>query len=146
MKKNSKKMFILSFIALINIIFIDFVKAESYNNYSKSLFSCGNGLIDKAPDIIPSIISIVYNIIQVAVPILLIVLGSIDLVKSISAQKEDEIKKGQNMFIKRLIAAVMVFLIFIIVKFVISVAADESSNDILECFECMIKNNDKCVR
>ena len=119
-----------------------------YANYSSSIVSCGEVsqgkvLIDKIPPIVPKIISMVYVIIQVAVPVVLVIFGSLDLFKSISQQKEDEIKKGQKIFIKRIISAVLVFFVFVIVKFVISLAADNSGSAILECVECFIEN--KCI-
>lgn len=58
------------------------------------------------------------TIIQIAVPILLIVMGSIDLMKAVMAGKEDEIKKAQTTFMKRCIAAVVVFLIPLIVSLI----------------------------
>ena len=114
-----------------------------YSNYSSKTASCGVGLIDKIPPVVPKIISTAYTIIQIAVPVVLVIFGSLDLFKSISQQKEDEIKKGQKIFVKRIVSAVLVFFVFVIVKFVISLAADNSSNDILDCAECFIEN--KCA-
>ena len=114
-----------------------------YHNYSSSTVSCGIGLIDKIPSAVPKVISIGYTLIQIAVPVVLVIFGSLDLFKGITAQKEDEIKKGQQTFIKRLISAVLVFFVFVIVKFVISVAADASNSEILDCAECFIQN--KCT-
>lgn len=51
------------------------------------------------------------RIIQFIVPILLILWGTIDLVKSVVAGKEDDIKKNQKTLIKRVISAVIVFLL-----------------------------------
>ena len=56
-------------------------------------------------------VSSVLTIIQIVVPILLIIFGSIDLMKAVMAGKEDEIKKSQGTFVKRAIAAVIVFFI-----------------------------------
>lgn len=56
-------------------------------------------------------ISSILTVIQIAVPILLIIFGSIDLMKAVMAGKEDEIKKSQGTFVKRAIAAVIVFFI-----------------------------------
>ena len=66
--------------------------------------------------------------------------------KSVSAGKEDEMKKGQQLFIKRLISAVLVFLVFLIVKLVISLVAEEEKTDnkamrIMQCAECFIDKN-----
>ncbi|MBR6690844.1 MAG: hypothetical protein IKL65_05880 [Bacilli bacterium] len=135
-----KKVLIVSFILLINLIFIDIVGAETYNNYTSAVTSCGNGMLTKIPTMVPKVISIIYTIIQIAVPIVLVIMGSLDFMKAITAGKDDEIKKGQQLFIKRLIYAVLVFLVFIVVKLLISVVADNTSSDIIDCAECFIKN------
>ena len=74
--------------------------------------------------------------IQIAVPILLVIFGMLDLAKSIIAQKEDEIKKGQQIFIKRLITAAIVFFVIAVVKFLIGFVADDEG--IMTCFDCFI--------
>ncbi len=137
-----KKVWFVFLILLINLIFIDFVGAETYNNYTSAITSCGGGMLTKIPVILPKVISIMYTVIQVAVPVVLVIMGSLDLTKSITAGKEDEMKKGQQLFIKRLISAALVFVVFIIVKLLISVVADNSANNIMECAECFISN--KC--
>ena len=58
----------------------------------------------------------------------------LDLGKAVIASKEDEIKKGQNMFIKRLIAAVIVFFVVAVVRLVVGLAAD-NSGDVIDCIE-----------
>jgi len=135
-----KKVLIVSFILLINLVFVDIVGAETYNNYTSAITSCGNGMLTKIPTMVPKVISILYTVIQIAVPIVLVIMGSLDLTKAMTAGKEDEIKKGQQLFIKRLIYAALVFLVFIIVKLLISVVADNTSIDIMDCAECFIKN------
>ena len=137
-----KKILFLILFVILSTIFIDNIGAETYNNYVSGITSCGGGLIKRIPTIIPKVISIFYNIIQIAVPIVLVVMGSLDLLKNITAGKEDEIKKGQNLFIKRLIYAALIFVVFIIVKLLISVVADNSASKIMECAECFISN--KC--
>ena len=136
-----KKMLSICLIMLISFIFIDIVGAETYNNYDENAlsFSCGGGFLTDIPPLVPKVVSIAYIAIQIAVPIILIVMGSLDLMKGVTAQKEDEIKKGQQMFIKRIIAAVIIFFVFIIVKLLVSFVADESR--VMECAECLIKNN-----
>lgn len=49
--------------------------------------------------------------IKIIVPILIIVLGSIDLFKAVISSNEDEMKKAQKKFVKRIIAGVCVFFI-----------------------------------
>ena len=94
-----------------------------------------------------TITSAIILIIQVAVPIILVILGMMDLMKGVMAQKEDEIKKGQQMFVKRLIAAALVFFVVAIVKLVITFVADDKDGNIINCANCFIngtKKNGKC--
>lgn len=75
--------------------------------------------------------------IKIAVPVLLVIFGMLDLFKGLTAQKEDEIKKGQNIFIKRLITAAIIFFVISIVQLIISfVASDEAG--IMTCANCFI--------
>ena len=80
---------------------------------------------------IPDTVSLIVKIIFIAVPVLLVVLGSMDLLKGVWAQKEDEIKKGQQTFIKRLIAGVLVFFVYAIVRLLISAVSDDES--VMQC-------------
>ena len=115
---------------------------ETYDNFKEATVSCGDGYMTNIPSMIPKVVKIAYSLIQILVPIILVIMGSLDLFKGITAQKEDEMKKGQQMFIKRLISAAIIFFVFAIVKIVVSVASDNSGKGILDCVECFIEN--KC--
>lgn len=70
-------------------------------------------------------------LIQVGIPIILIVLGMLDLGKAVVASKEDEIKSAQKMLIKRAIYAVAIFFVVLIVQLVfglLSSAGDDYGN------------------
>ena len=69
-------------------------------------------------------------------------MGSIDLIKGITSQKEDEIKKGQQIFIKRLISGALVFFVIAIVKLLISLAAGNNSDSIFSCVNNFVKGPD----
>lgn len=84
--------------------------------------------------ILPNIVSTIILIIQIGVPIILIVMGMIDLGKAVMAQKDDEIKKGQQTFIKRLIAGVIVFFIIAVVKLVLSLIGENNTIGCINCF------------
>ena len=99
--------------------------------------SCGE--ITDIPSNIPKTTKVIYNLIQIFVPIVLVVLGMLDLAKAVMAQKEDEIKKGQQTLIKRLVAAAIVFFIFSIVKMVATYLSDNSS--VGSCMNCFIKGD-----
>ncbi len=114
---------------------------DKYENYDDSkLLSCGGKLSD-IPSALPKVTSTLYTVIQIVVPILLVIFGMIDLVKGVIAQKDEEIKNGQRLLLKKIIVAIAIFFMFVIVKFIISIAADSSSG-IIECAECFIEN--KC--
>ena len=137
-----KKIYFIIIAVVIFLISGSPVFADQYNNYNpEGIVSCGKGMIDNIPSLIPKVVSIAYTLIQVAVPVVLVIMGSLDLFKGLSAQKEDDIKKGQQIFVKRLIAAALVFFVFVIVKLVISFVADGTGNKIVECAECFINND-----
>lgn len=145
MKKSLKTFIILSVLSLtVFSTFIINVRADdTYTNYDKNaaVVSCGN--LKNIPSLLPEVLSIVYVVIQVAIPIVLVILGLMDLFKAVSSNKEDEMKKAQGMFVKRLVAAVLVFFVFAVVKLVISVAAKDSDG-LFKCMDCFIKGTDYC--
>ena len=87
---------------------------------------------------LPHTVHLVILVIQIAVPVVLVIFGMLDLFKGITAQKEDEIKKGQQTFLKRLLAAAMVFFVVVIVKLLIGFAAGSDKPSITNCANCFI--------
>ena len=85
----------------------------------------------------PYIISTIVTLIKIAVPILLIIFGMLDLGKAVVAAKEDEIKKGQQTFIKRAIAAIIVFFVIQIVQIIVRFVSGNDQN-VAGCFNCFI--------
>ena len=103
-----------------------------------------DGIIMKAGFHLPlNTVHTIIVVIKIAVPVLLVIFGMLDLFKGLTAQKEDEIKKGQQMFIKRLIVGALIFFVVVIAKLLISVVADTSSANIIECVDCFLSNNCK---
>ena len=68
------------------------------------------------------VLKVVVNIIKFVVPIIFIVMGSIDFIQAIFAQDDGGMKKAQGKFIKRLIIAVVVFLIPYALRLVLTIA------------------------
>lgn len=117
---------------LSSIIFSMFL---TFPVYAYETVTCGK--IKKIPLKVLEISNLVVDIMQVAVPIILILLGMVDFIKAISSQNEDNIKKAQGLFIKRLIVGALVFFVFVIVKMLISFVA-EDSEEIMNCVNCFI--------
>lgn len=92
-------------------------------NLVNTLEYCTDVITGGIPDGIGNLVHLAVMAIQVVVPILLIIWGMLDFAKAIIGQDEDKIKAGQKTFIKRLIAAVVVFLIVTIVQLAINLAA-----------------------
>ena len=116
-----------------------------YPNYTSKYVYCGPtvGGVLSIPEMVPKITKTIVLAIQVLVPVLLVVFGMIDLLKSIIANKEDEIKKGQRVLIKRLMVSAMIFSIVAIVKFVVTVFAEDNKNGMMNCVNCFVSG--KCV-
>lgn len=95
---------------------------------------CGGGILTM-DRIIPDMTSLIVTLIKIGIPVLLIVFGMLDLGKAVMAQKEDEIKKSQQMFLKRILSAALVFFVVVIVQLVFNlVAKDQNVWDCVSCF------------
>ena len=149
MKKKRFKLFML-FIALFMFIAVPNVYADEADNrdfiVTNKYVSCGNGIIKKMPSQIPDVTKRLYDLAMIATPLILIVMGTIDLVRGIMSGKEEDIKKGRETFIKRLIVGMLVFLIALIARFAVSVVAGSNSNytRIIECMDCFLQGSSKC--
>ncbi len=107
------------------------------NVLAADITGCSTMLPDLKIDVkIANAVHTIVLVIQIAVPVLLVIFGMLDLFKGITAQKEDEIKKGQQTFIKRLISAAIVFFIIAIVKLLISFASGDEG--IMTCASCFL--------
>ena len=104
---------------------------------------CG-GVITKMDSIIPTLTSNIVNLIKIGVPILLIIFGMLDLGKAVVAQKEDEIKKSQQLFVKRLLSAALVFFVVVIVEVVFNLVATNEKAGIWNCVDCFINGPSSC--
>ena len=102
--------------------------------------ACGN--ITNIPGKIPRLSSEVFTLIEIAVPVVLVIMGTIDLFKGITASKEDEMIKGRKMFVKRLVTGSLIFFIMAITKFLISLVDGDNSTNIMACVDCFVNN--KC--
>ena len=97
---------------------------------------CGDGIVTM-DRMIPDIFSLVVTLIKIGVPVLLIIFGMLDLGKAVMAQKEDEIKKSQQLFLKRLLSAALVFFVVMIVQVVFNLVAKKEKK-VWECISCFV--------
>ena len=71
-------------------------------------------------------------LIQVGIPIILIILGMLDLGKAVVASKEDEIKAAQKLLVKRCIYAVAIFFVVLIVQLVFGLISGTKDPELIE--------------
>lgn len=108
-------------------------------------FQCG-GLDFNIPTMVADVTSTVYFAVKVFIPIILIFFGILDMGKAVIQQKEDEIKKSEMLFIKRIIAAILVFLVASIVQIIFGFLGNKSegNQDITGCIDCFLSGPDNC--
>lgn len=102
----------------------------------------GNGFCMQTANIW-QIIGYVLLVFKIAIPVLLIIFGIIDLGKAVIASKDDEIKKSISALIKRAIASVIIFLLPTIIAFIMGIISDfkKNENDFEICRKCVTNPN-----
>jgi hypothetical protein len=93
-------------------------------------------IMEKCSKIDSELSTFVHNIIlliKTAVPIILVLFGMLDFAKGVIASKEDEIKKGQQTFFKRLIAATIVFFMVSFTQLIIGILDNQTNGEIWNC-------------
>lgn len=109
---------------------IDPTKLQSDNPDNNNLFGnlsilekfdCATLLSDSSSKKLLDMIKFAINIVKIAIPILLIGLGILDFAKAIFQGKEDEMKKAQEKFMKRIIIGVCLFLVPTILKIILTI-------------------------
>lgn len=156
MKKNKTFIFIIPFIFISFLCFINNVEAkkESVSQTVTSNISntaevstssddvklyrtvrCGN---TELPENLVKLISIAITAIQVVTPLILIVTGMVDFLKATTSSNEDGIKKAQQTFVRRLIAGAAVFLIILVVKIVVGLVNTKDSGNAIKCIDSIL--------
>ena len=72
----------------------------------------------------------VFPIVQIAIPILLIILGTVDLGKAVISSDEKEVKKAQGTLIKRCIYAAAIFFMTTLVTIVMNLVATAKDDNV----------------
>ena len=146
-----KKIFIV-FLTLLVLCFSVPVYAENENgcgdneiyNTAEECTKAG-GIPTKCglPSGLADMINDAFNLLKIGVPIVLIIMGMIDLLKAVASQKEEDIKKGWNTFAKRVIYGIAVFFVFFLVQFIVSLLPGSSGKqNILSCVKTFFGYSD----
>ena len=130
-KKNFKYLMLF----LTFFCFMTFVDAST-----TTYMGCGDtkGL----PNGLPGLIRAIINIIKIGVPILMILMGSIDFGKAIIVD-EKELSKAVKKFTARCLGGVGVYFVVFLVQFLLKLVG--SSNDgMIECIACFTSDGAYC--
>lgn len=118
---------------------------KSYCNTNDLIYiACGDAV--DIPRQAPKVFSSVYTVFQLGVPIVLIITSIITLIGAITANSEDVMNKAKGKLFKKMIAAILVFLVMTISKFIISLVPVEEGgadmDNLTACLDCFL--NDDC--
>lgn len=120
------------------------IQAPAYNT---ATIKCGN--VENIPKGLPTFTSNLLKVIMAIVPVILIILGIFDFVKAMTSSEEKNSKEAASRFIQRIIAAIIVFLVVVFIKFVVGFidkASDEvgkeKDSSITNCINCFV--NGEC--
>jgi len=120
---------------------LGFIDLSNLTNYTMILYEKTCGLFNGDEDSITTISNLTSGAvfaIQVFVPIALIIMGMVDMGKAVMQQKEDDIKKAQQVFVTRLSAAAITFLVITVVKLVVGIVAGNNQSSLWECIDIFI--------
>lgn len=71
----------------------------------------------------------VFPIIQIGIPILLVIMGTVDLGKAVISSDEKEVKGAQSRLIKRCIYAILIFFMVTLVSIIMNLVATSKDED-----------------
>ena len=92
------------------------------------------------------VVGFVIYIIRIAIPIMIVLLGTLDLGKAVIAGEDKKIKEAQKTFIMRIIYGVAIFFVFPIVEVIFGLLGFDVENSYQRvCWECTTHpNNENC--
>ena len=79
------------------------------------------------------LVGVVVAVIRIAVPVVLIVIGMVDLVKALTSQDDKQIKAATNLIVKRVVIAVAVFLVPTIIRLLMNVISQHEYESCINC-------------
>ena len=109
--------------------------------------SCAIALNTSIDMVLPNITSAIVTILQIIIPVILIVLGMVDFSKAVISNDEKEQKAAQSRFVKRVVYAIVIFLLVAIIKLVFGVigknVGNSTESSMTACIDCFV-NGQNC--
>ena len=87
-------------------------------------------MLDYCADLAPiiNLVKAILGIIQFGIPIVLVLLGTIDLGKAVMSSDDKEVKAAQGRLIKRCIYAALVFFVVFLVNLIMKIVSNTGVN------------------
>lgn len=82
----------------------------------------------------------VVKVLQIAIPVIIILLGTLDLGKAVMAGDDKKVKEAQKQLLMRIIYGVAIFFIVTIIRFVFGLVAGSGADTTNVCFQCVAGN------
>lgn len=76
-------------------------------------------------------------VIRIVIPVIIILLGTLDLGKAVMAGEDKQIKAAQKMLLMRIIYGVAIFFIVLIIQVVFGLVGGEADTGNNVCFKCV---------
>ena len=138
MRKNKN----IKYIAFTLMAFFSNAMIMFAANGDNEYLQCGSYSI---PAPLATISRVVVLILQIVLPLVLIIMGSIDILKAVMAHDGDAITKARKKFISRILTGVLFFLVIVFIKWTAGLAADSSeAGNVTKCVDCMISDEGSC--
>lgn len=122
------------------------VQESKYKNFydekDKSYYKCGN--LTRIPKGVPKFTNLLYKLVKVIVPIILVVMGTSDFLRAVSANDEKSMDETPKRFARRIGAAVLIYFVMTMVQLVIKVIDTDNKSSVLSCAKCFISSEKKC--
>lgn len=113
-----------------------------YDEKDKSYYKCGN--LTRIPKGVPKFTNLLYRLIKVIVPIILVVMGTSDFLRAVSANDEKSMDETPKRFARRIGAAVLIYFVMTMVQLVIKVIDTDNKSSVLSCAKCFVSSEKKC--
>lgn len=113
------------------------------------ILACSVGGVSMKNNAIPALTTTVVSVFKIVIPVILIVLGMVDLGKAVTSNDEKQMKEAQKTLIKRVIYAVLIFFITSLVQWIFAALVPDgdkakNNNNAASCISCFISKTEDC--
>jgi predicted esterase len=133
-----KKIFKIINIFVLSFILFNINKIPVFAKEKLDYVMCGN--TNGIPKPVPQLTTIAYSFLLIGTPLILIAFSIVTLIKALSSSNPDEVNKVKGKVLRKIIIAVIIFLIYPIVKFAVNriSSQDKDKKSFATCMNCFL--------